>query len=144
MRTSESYWNVAQHKGELCVCVYLEKDREAWWKSAVHGDDEIDTTKVDSMREVYDYDPETQGAIRKIMFDQHQKRLGKPTSEQLQNEDMLKAAWNAEGSPFKGQPFDPTRLNINGNTNGMGGMVPPPGADGDGDEPPVVDVTEQS
>ena len=54
------------------------QDREAWWKSAVHGAREIDTTKVDSTRDMYDYDPETQGAIRKIMFDQHQ--VGRGTS----------------------------------------------------------------
>ena len=26
--------------------------------------------------------------------------------------DMLKQAWDAEGSPFKGQPFDPSKLNV--------------------------------
>ena len=30
-----------------------------------------------------EYDPETQGAIRKIMFDQKQKRLNLPTSDEL-------------------------------------------------------------
>ena len=70
---------------------------------------------------MYDYDPETQGAIRKIMFDQHQKRLGKPTSDELKNEDMLRAAWDAEGSPFKGQPFDPSTINFNGGGGGGGG-----------------------
>ena len=28
------------------VNIYLEKEREAWWKSALHGDAEIDTTQV--------------------------------------------------------------------------------------------------
>ena len=92
-------------------CIYLEKERECWWKSAVHGAEEIDTTKVDSTRDLYTYDDETQGAIRKIMFDQHQKRLGKATSDELKNEDMLRKAWDAEGSPFKGQPFDPSLVN---------------------------------
>lgn len=31
------------------------------------GDPEIDTTQVDSTMKVEEYDPETQGAIRKIM-----------------------------------------------------------------------------
>merc|ERR1712100_368361 len=75
-------------------------------KSAVHGDSEIDCTQVDSTRRVEDYDDETQGAIRKIMFDQDQKRKGLPGSDELKNEDMLRKAWDAEGSPFKGQPFD--------------------------------------
>ena len=34
---------------------------------------------------------------------------------------MLKKAWDAEGSPFKGTPFDPSRLNIGGG----GENVPP-------------------
>jgi len=25
----------------------------------------------------------------------------------------LKKAWDAEGSPFKGTPFDPSKLNLN-------------------------------
>jgi hypothetical protein len=135
---------VGEHKGTLCVCVYLEKERESWWKSAVHGDAEIDTTQVDSTRDLYDYDGETQGAIRKIMFDQHQKRLGKPTSEEMANEDMLRKAWDAEGSPFKGTPFDPSRINMNGGAGGGGGMpgggmMPPmPAA---ASEPPV-DMTD--
>jgi len=33
---------------------------------------------------------------------------------------MLKKAWDAEGSPFKGQPFDPSKLNLQG-----GGGMPP-------------------
>ena len=70
---------------------------------------------------MYDYDPETQGAIRKIMFDQHQKRLGKPTSDEMKNEDMLRAAWDAEGSPFKGQPFDPSMVNMGGGGGAGGG-----------------------
>ena len=48
------------------------------------------------------------------MFDQDQKRRNLPTSDELKNEDMLKDAWNAEGSPFKGMPFDPSRVNFSG------------------------------
>jgi hypothetical protein len=31
---------------------------------------------------------------------------------------VLSQAWNAEGSPFKGQTFDPSKINV-----GQGGMV---------------------
>jgi len=135
VRTSESYWNVGEFKGQLCVVVYIEKERECWWKSAVHGHGEIDTTQVDSTRDLYDYDGETQGAIRKIMFDQHQKRMGKPTSEEMQNEDMLRKAWDAEGSPFKGMPFDPSKINMSGGGMGGGGGGPMPPM-------PPMDVTD--
>lgn len=32
------------------------------------------------------------------------------TSDQIQQEEMLRKAWDADGSPFKGQPFDPNIL----------------------------------
>ena len=38
--------------------------------------------------------------------------MGLPTSEEEKQMEMLKKAWNAEGSPFKGTPFDPTKFNI--------------------------------
>ncbi len=121
VRTSECTWNLGAVGGKTCITVYLEKDRETWWKSAVDGGAEIDTQKVDSVRDVYDYDNETQGAIRKIMFDQHQKRLGKPTSDEMKNEEMLRGAWDAEGSPFKGQPFDASKVSFSGAPPGAGG-----------------------
>jgi len=83
VRTDECYWNLSEDaQGDHSnVSIYLEKERETWWKSALHGEEEIDTTKVDSTRSMYDYDSETQGAIRKIMFDQDQKRKGLPSSD---------------------------------------------------------------
>lgn len=33
--------------------------------------------------------------------------VGELTSEQIKQQKMLRKAWDAEGSPFKGQPFDP-------------------------------------
>ena len=48
----------------------------------------------------------------------HQKRLGKPTSDEMKNEDLLRQAWDAEGSPFKGQPFDPSKINMGGGAGG--------------------------
>lgn len=48
--------------------------------------------------------------VREIQWNQEQKMKGLPTSDQLRNIEMLKKAWNAEGSPFKGKEFDPTVL----------------------------------
>eukprot|EP00308_Calcidiscus_leptoporus_P022408 CAMPEP_0119361448 /NCGR_PEP_ID=MMETSP1334-20130426/8747_1 /TAXON_ID=127549 /ORGANISM="Calcidiscus leptoporus, Strain RCC1130" /LENGTH=370 /DNA_ID=CAMNT_0007376457 /DNA_START=1 /DNA_END=1113 /DNA_ORIENTATION=+ len=129
VRADECTWSLEQSSAGPQVSVYLEKEREAWWKSALHGDNEIDTTQVDSSRSMYEYDGETQGAIRKIMFDQDQKRKGLPTSDELKNEDLLRQAWDAEGSPFKGTPFDPSKVNFNaggGSDMPLPGMMPPP------------------
>ena len=66
MRSADCYWNLTESRGEPCVCVYLEKERESWWKSALHGHTEIDTQKVDSTRDMYDYDHETQARWRAL------------------------------------------------------------------------------
>lgn len=56
--------------------------------------------KVDSTTKISEYDGETQGAIRKIMFDQRQKSLGLPTSDQLSANAVLERARALPGSPF--------------------------------------------
>merc|ERR1719188_1225853 len=96
------------------VILSLEEHREMWWKCVIEGDSEIDTTKVESTRSMEEYDGETQGAIRKIMFDQSQKVMGKPPSDQIRTADVMKEAWNAPGSPFRGSDFDPSLLNLSG------------------------------
>eukprot|EP00927_Polykrikos_kofoidii_P061186 TRINITY_DN56052_c0_g1_i1.p1 TRINITY_DN56052_c0_g1~~TRINITY_DN56052_c0_g1_i1.p1 ORF type:complete len:370 (-),score=75.03 TRINITY_DN56052_c0_g1_i1:150-1259(-) len=106
----DSIWHMDDNKVILCA----EKQRQTWWKCVLEGDEEIDTTKVESTRAMESFDGETQGAIRKIMFDQHQKAMGKPSSDQLRTASMMKDAWNAPGSPFRGSDFDPTLLNLSG------------------------------
>ena len=88
------------------VTFSLEKLKEGWWTSVLVGDAEIDATKVESTKRIEDYDAETQGAIRKILFDENQKRKGLLTSDQSVMAEKLRNAWDAEGSPFKGTPFD--------------------------------------
>ena len=51
--------------------------------------------------------------IAKEQYDQHAKKVGKLTSKQTEHEKMMRAAWNAPGSPFAGQPFDMSKININ-------------------------------
>eukprot|EP00602_Paraphysomonas_sp_CaronLab_P001702 CAMPEP_0185034018 /NCGR_PEP_ID=MMETSP1103-20130426/23505_1 /TAXON_ID=36769 /ORGANISM="Paraphysomonas bandaiensis, Strain Caron Lab Isolate" /LENGTH=247 /DNA_ID=CAMNT_0027570501 /DNA_START=141 /DNA_END=884 /DNA_ORIENTATION=+ len=88
------------------VIITLDKTRHTWWKHILKGDPEIDTTKVDSTQNISEYDEETQATIRKIMFDQKQKRLGLPTSEESKADEILKKAMYAPGSPFipSGEP----------------------------------------
>merc|ERR1719245_949392 len=107
----ETMWHLESNKH---VILSLEKHREMWWKCVLEGDSEIDTTKVESTRSMEEYDGETQGAIRKIMFDQNQKVQGRPTSDQIRTADVMKQAWNTPGSPFRGSEFDPSMLNLSG------------------------------
>merc|ERR1712032_331425 len=102
------------HLDENRLVLPLEKQRETWWNFVDEGAAEIYTSKVESTKCMDDYDGETQGAIRKIMFDQGQKIQGKPTSDQLRTADMMRDAWNAPGSPFRGSDFDLSLLNFSG------------------------------
>ena len=40
--------------------------------------------------------------------------MGLPSTDEEKQHDVLKKAWDAEGSPFKGTPFDPSKLNLGG------------------------------
>lgn len=44
----------------------------------------------------------------------------------MQQEDMLRQAWDAPGSPFAGQPFNPSAVNWGG-AGGAGGVDGGPG-----------------
>lgn len=89
-------------KSETCVVLNLEKRVETWWKSILVGEPEIDTTKVDSSRKINEYDEQTQASIRKIMYEQQQKRLGLATQESAEDKtaSLLEKAKLAPGSPF--------------------------------------------
>ena len=106
----DSNWTIEDGQS---IILFLEKATEIIWKSAFKGGKEIDTKTVDNSKRIDEFDSETQAALNKIVYEQNRKRNGLPTTEEEKKLEALKEAWNKPGSPFAGQPFDPSMFNLN-------------------------------
>jgi hypothetical protein len=62
-----------------------------WWKCVIKGDPEIDTTKVttEPTSNVDDLDSETQVTVKKMLFNQRQKALGLPDSDEITKQEIM-------------------------------------------------------
>lgn len=92
------------------IFISMEKCENRWWNSLLKTEPKINVNEIDNSQPFEELDEESKAKIQQLMFDEQQKATGKPTSEQIKLESVLKAAWNAKGSPFEGQPYDPSLL----------------------------------
>lgn len=109
IHTENSLWSLEPGK---CVLVNLSKVGEYWWNAILEGEEPIDIDKINKERSMATVDEEEQAVLDRLTFDYHQKLQGKPQSHELKVHEMLKKGWDAEGSPFRGQRFDPAMFNI--------------------------------
>ncbi|CRG97652.1 CS domain protein, putative [Plasmodium gallinaceum] len=94
----ECMWSIEDKKK---IVVFLEKKRENWWPCVLNGDPEIDTKKIESKKNLTDFDEKTQGEIRKFLHEQKLKNEGIQSPEEIRKQHLLTNALNSKGSPFK-------------------------------------------
>ncbi|KAA0704229.1 NudC domain-containing protein 3 [Triplophysa tibetana] len=109
INTENTLWSLEPGK---CVLLSLSKIGEVWWSAVLKGETEIDVNQINRERSMATVDEEEHAVLDRLTFDYHQKLQGKPQSHEMKVHDMLKKGWDAEGSPFKGQEFDPSVFNI--------------------------------
>jgi len=93
IKAAESLWSIEERKRLIVTLTKGNVQYEEWWPHVVIGERQIDMkTLKPPTKHIREFDDATQATVAKMMFDQNQKRMGLPTSDQLQMEEMLRKA----------------------------------------------------
>ncbi|KAF9076245.1 nuclear movement protein nudC [Rhodocollybia butyracea] len=87
IKVEDSTWTLEDD----VVLIHLEKLNQQWWENVLTHHPKLDTRKIEPAdSKLSDLDGETRGMVEKMMFDNQQKQMGKPTSDELKKMEALK------------------------------------------------------
>jgi len=86
IKVDDSYWSIEDKK---YINITFEKAYEAIWKTVITGDKEIDPKKVDNSKRLEEFDIETQGHLRKVLYEQERKKQGLPTTDEEEQQKKI-------------------------------------------------------